>query len=167
MCRWQSLCLSTFIECLPKRPRILLLLEPSPAGFDRGSGERYNDLLVYFATFAIKYKYAIKQNDDRPNICITVYPPRSNCRSVEIFARKRRHKLRNMAHLARQKTNGTRWQRGTRTEAKTKAFLNGSSSQPASPPAEDMPTHDLLRGYNGAYTYRIVVLNCALSWRTS
>lgn len=75
MCEWQSLSMSAFTECLPKRPRTVVpgdvstrstgppLNAPSRwAGeAEEAFGVRCNDVLVCSATLAIKYKYAIKQ----------------------------------------------------------------------------------------------------------
>jgi len=64
ICDWQSLWL-----CVPaKKPREKI--ENENEGSNEGKGpklgptRRYSDL--YFATFAIKNKYAIKQNDNGP-----------------------------------------------------------------------------------------------------
>lgn len=63
----ESLSMSAFTECLPKRPRTVVLWmgamsRPAPSSCSSVSlGVRCNDVLVCSATLAIKYKYAIKQ----------------------------------------------------------------------------------------------------------
>lgn len=130
--------MSAFTECLPKRPRTVVPGDVSTRSTGRLAGQaeeafgvRCNDVLVCSATLAIKYKYAIKQTRTAGHMHYYSGP-----QLVEIFARKRRHKLRNMAHLAAQKRNarkqagrdaeGGSWQGSTKS--KTKAILNASSS---------------------------------------
>lgn len=113
----ESLSMSAFTECLPKRPRTVVpwmgaMSRPAPSSCSSVPlGVRCNDVLVCSATLAIKYKYAIKQTRTGRAGHMHYYIQYSaSCpQFLEIFARKRRHKLENMAHLASREKKCAQW----------------------------------------------------------